>query len=808
MPTLRQALRSLVRHRSPSVVVVLTLSLAIGGATVVYGVLDLFWHFIPASNQDRLVFVASTDPRPSQSQAGVANGVARAGMSIPDLADMSARTRTIDQFAGFTFGTTTLIGLGQPERVSIVRATTNLLPVWEVTPAIGRAFRPEEGQPGAPRVALLTQAFWQRRFDGTPSALGRQLVLNGESYIVIGVLPEAFGKGIFVAADIVIPVIFDPARAARDERRLFVTGRLKPAVTREEASADLERVARQLQAEYPRTNAQTGVVVRPFIEMLGGNTPMLMVLLMVIAMLLMAIASANISNVLLAAATARRRELVVRAALGAGLRHHVHQALVENLLASVAACVVGVLMAWTAIALVQRMDPTAESFGAIALNPRVVLAAVAMALLAPLAFALLPVLHVSRISVSALNRGSAGAGEHRSAHRLRHSLVAVQMAIAVVLLVQVAAFARTAWTFLAAERGFDATHLLTFSLELTPPEYADAASINRFVAALLSRLEALPGVISATAINRLPVAERELSARMRIEGTSPRPEEEPTITAAKISEQYLDTLKIPLARGRSIDRADVQSRRPVALLSQAAARRYWPESDPIGARIALDAGNSRPEWLEVIGIVGDVRNSQADQAPPPQVYVPLSLSPDSTLSFAVRTSPADSAPLAAAVRSAVASLDDQHPVFALRTMEQVMFDDLKGTILLVSVLLGIALISLSLAAAGIYGLTAFSVTRRIREIGVRMALGAPPRTVLRLILSQSARPVLIGALFGTAVAMVLAALASNGISEVDFQDPVNYASVVVVLVAIAMIASIVPARRAVAVNPVDVLRAE
>ena len=808
MPTLRHALRTLVRHRGPSTVIVLTLAIAIGGATVVYSVLDLFWHYIPAKNHDRLVFIASTDPRPSQSQAGVSNGVARAGMSIPDLSDMLARTRTIEQFAGFTVGTTTLIGLGQPERISIVRATTNLFTVWDVTPALGRTFLAEEGRPGAPRVALLTRAFWQRRFDAAPSALGRQLVLSGESYTVIGVLPEALDKGLFVATDIVIPVIFDPTRAARDERTLFVTGLLRPDVTREAASADLERVARQLQAEYPRTNAQTGVVVRPLIEMLGGNTPMLMVLLLVIAALLIAIACANISNVLLAAAATRQREFALRAAIGASLRHHVRQVLMESLLLSFAACVAGVFIAWAVTIVVQRMDPTAESFGAVAVNARVVLAAVVMAFLASLGFALLPAIRWSKVSVSALNQGSAGAGEHRSAQRLRHSLVAVQMAIAVVLLVQVGAFARTAWTFLTLEKGFDDTHLLTFSLELTPAQYADAASINRFVATLLPQLEALPGVISAAAINRLPVAERELSARMRIEGTSPRPEEEPTITLAKISAQYLNTLKIPLVQGRAIDAADVASRHSVALLSQAAARRYWPGSNPIGARITLDRGNPQSEWLEVIGIVGNVRNSQADQAPAAQVYVPLSLSPDDTLSFAVRTSDADSARLAPAIRTAVASLDNQHPVFALKTMEQVMFDDLQGTILLVSVLVGIALVSLSLAAAGIYGLTAFSVTRRTREIGVRMALGASPGAVLRLILSQSMRPVLIGALFGTAAAVALASFAAHGISEVDFRDPMNYASVVVALITIAMIASIVPARRATAVNPVDALRAE
>jgi predicted permease len=498
----------------------------------------------------------------------------------------------------------------------------------------------------------------------------------------------------------------------------------------------------------------------------------------------------------------------VRAAIGADFRHHARQVLTEGLLLSLLACIAGVLIAWAATTFIRRMDPTAQSFGAIAINPRVVLGAVVAALIAPLGFALLPAIRSSKVTVSALSQGSAGAGEHRSAQRLRHLLVVVQMAIAVVLLVQIGAFARTAWTFMTLEKGFDDTNLLTFSLELTRARYADAASLNRFVGALLLRLETVPGVISAAAINRLPIAERELSARMRIEGTSLRPEEQPTVTLAKISEQFLNTLKIPVVRGRAIEATDVASRHSVALLSQAAASRYWPGADPIGARITLDGDNPAPEWLEIVGIVGNVRNSQADQGPAAQVYVPLSLSPDNMLSFAILTSDADPASLAPAIRTAVATLDNEHPVFAMKTMRQVVFDDLQGTILLVSVLVGIALIALSPAAAGIYGLASFTVTRRTREIAVRMALGSPPLAVLRLVVSQSARPVLVGALFGTAAAIAMASVASEAISDVNFRDPVTYAGVVIALVAIAMVASIIPARRATTVNPVDALRAE
>lgn len=808
MSTLRVALRTVARHRGTNALVVATLAVAIGGATVIFGVLDLLWHYIPAKNQDRLVFVASTDPRPSQSQAGVTNGIARTSVSIPDLADMMARAHTVEQLAGFSLGTMTLTGIRTPERISVVRATTNLFSMWDVMPRLGRTFRSEDGRLGAPPVALLTRPFWQRQFDAAPSAVGEQVTLNGESYTVIGVLPETLDAGIFANAEIIVPIILDTARAARDERRLFVTGLLRRGATREEASADLERIALQLQTEYPRSNAQTGVIVRPLMEMLGGNTPMLLVLLMLMAVLLIAIACANVSNVVLAVAATRQREFAVRAAIGASRRHQAAQVLTESLLVSAVACCVGLFIAWAGIVGVQRLDPAAENLGAIAMNGRVALAAVAMAIFAPLGFALIPALRYSRLSISALNQGSPGAGEHRSTQRLRHTFVAAQMAIAVVLLVQVGAFARAAWTYVNVEKGFDDRNLLTFNLELTPARYPDARALNRFVAALLPRLEALPGVLSAATINRLPIAECELSARMRIEGTSPPPGEEPLVALAKISERYLSTMRIPLVRGREIDAADVASRRPVALISQAAARRHWPGSDAIGARIVVDDDGRQDEPIEIVGIVGDIRNSDVDQPPTAQVYLPISLSPPSTLSFAVRTSDADSARLAPAVRAAVATLDNEQPIFALKTMGQVVFDDLSGTLLLVSVLMGIALISLSVAAAGIYGLTAYSVTRRTREIGLRMALGAAPRAVLQLIVSRSARPVVIGALVGTAAAVALGSFAASAIGDVDFGDPVNYIGVVILLVVIALIASIVPAQRATRIHPAIALRSQ
>jgi hypothetical protein len=270
---IRQSLRQFVHRPGPTFVIVATLALALGAATVTYSVIDMFWHALPVPDDGRIVFVASTDPRPSQSQAGVYQGVAWTGVSSPDLADFTARTHDFEQFAGFTFGTATLTGVTEAERLRVVRTTTNLLSSWRLSPEAGRAFIEGDGRPGAPSVVMLTDRFWSDRYGRSPSAIGRAVTIDGASHTIVGVLPPAMNAGVFLGTDVALPVTVDPLRAARDERRLFVTATLKPGVGRDHARAELETIVRRLQEEYPRTNAHTGVVVRPLIEMLGGTAP-------------------------------------------------------------------------------------------------------------------------------------------------------------------------------------------------------------------------------------------------------------------------------------------------------------------------------------------------------------------------------------------------------------------------------------------------------------------------------------------------------------------------------------------------------
>jgi putative ABC transport system permease protein len=803
---LRLALRGMIRSPGPTAVVVLTLGVAIGATTIVYSTIDVVWHMIPAADTDRLVFVASTDPRPSQSQSGMSGGLALTGTSVPDLVDWTGQSTTIEQFGAFRHGSATLTGLDAPLRVSIVHATANLPSMWGFGAVLGRGFTPDEGRPGAEPVAMITHAFWQRQFSSRPEVLGWSILLNGTPHTIVGVLPAEAGTGIFGQRDFIVPLALDAARSARDERRLYVTARLKEGVTREQAAADLDTIAKRLQTEYPRTNAQTGVVVRPLIELIGGETPFVLFLLALIAVLVVAMACANVSNVILAQAATRQHELSLRTALGASRFDHVRRFMIESFVVSAAAGAVGLLVASWGIAGVRWL--AGPRFAQSSLNGRVLLVGAMTSFVVPFAFALLPALRSSRPDPMHLREDarSAGAGSGRG---LRNVLVAVQVALAMILMVQIALVGRTAWKFRTAEYGFDPAHVLTLRVDLPDTKYPDATRITQFYTDLLARIDAVPGVASATAINHLPIGDRELSVRVAVEGApSVDADELPFAALATITRDYLRTLRVPLLSGRGFNDADFGRGPAVALVSEEAARRLWKGTDPVGRRITLNTPPLPNAPLIVVGVVANARSSDLDRRVMPQVYVPSSWHPERAMAVVVRTDSADPIQLVPAIRAQAAQVDPNEPIFAVASMEQVLFNDLSGTYTIAGLLAGIALVALCLAATGIYGVVSYSVTQRTREIGVRMALGARPRAVLRMVIGQGAVPVVAGGVLGLLAAFAFAHLMSTSVGFVDARDPRSYAGVILSMVLVAFAASYVPARRASHVDPVVALRAD
>ena len=806
MHDLRFALRAFVRTPATSGLIVMTLAIAIATAAVIASTVDMVWRFIPAAPNDRLVFVTSTDPRPELSQSGTADGVARAGVSIPDLADWSAGATTIERFAAFTMESAALTGLDVPSRLFTARVTPNLLDVWGITPQMGRAFAAEEGTSGRERVVIVSHTFWQNQLSGAPDAIGRTISIDGRPHTIVGVLPQDVGRGIFKTVDALTPIVLDRERNRRDDRRLYVTALLKAGVTIEQAEAELATIARRLQTDYPLTNARTGVVVRPLLELLGANITAVVMLLGAIALMVVCIACANISSIILAHAATRRRELAVRSALGAGRLQQVRQFMIESLVTSLAAGAAGLVLAWWGLAAVRFFSAQTEGFADMALNGRVVAFSIALTLLAPLGFALLPAWRMSRPDMDELRQGNRGA-ESTKGRRLRESLVVAQVALAIVLMTQVGLIGRAVWRIHHLEKGFDPAQVLTLRMNLAESDYRDLPSVHDFYARAIERIQAVPGVTSAGTINALPIADREVGLHFSIQGRpEPTPDSKPQAARAVISEGYLKTMRVPIVRGRGLVRADFGNAPPVALVSREAARRYWPGAEAIGQRIAFEGDEN--VWLEVVGVTGDVRNSNAGSGPAPQVYVPSSWRPERSTVFVVRGTNADPAQLAPSIRSTLAQLDKTQPVYDIRSMQRVLAENLGGTYLFTGMLAIFAVVALLLAAAGVYGLISFSVSQRTREIGLRMALGARSGSILGMVVARGALPMAMGLILGSLGAAGLVTVTSAALDEVDLRDPLAYVVVAVPLVVVALVATYVPARRATQIDPLVALRAE
>ena len=440
------------------------------------------------------------------------------------------------------------------------------------------------------------------------------------------------------------------------------------------------------------------------------------------------------------------------------------------------------------------------------LNVRVLAIGVALTLAAPLGFALLPALRLSRPDMDELRQGNRGA-ESTKGRRLRESLLVLQVALALVLMTQVGLIGRTTWKLHHLDKGFDPAQVLTLRMTLAEDVYRDAAAAHDFYTRALDRIRTLPGVVSAGTTSALPMADRDERVRFAIQGRpAPDPQSQPQASRAAISADYLKTMRVPIVRGRGFVPADYANAPAVALVSREAARRYWPGEDPIGRRIAFD--DDEQQWVEVVGIAGDVRNNNAGSGPAPQVYVPSASQPQRYTAFVVRGSGSDPTQLAPLIRSELAQLDKTQPVYDIRSMQQVLVEDLGGTYLFTGMLAVFATVAMLLAAAGVYGLVSFSVSQRTREIGLRMALGARPAAILGMVIARGSAPMAVGLALGSAGAAALVTVTASALSEVDLRDPLAYVMVAVPLIAISLAATYIPARRATHVDPLLALRAE
>ena len=812
---LRYALRSLRRRPGFTALTLITLALGIGATSAVFTLVrGVLLRPLPYERPEEVMMVHTRW-----------EGTPRGELSLPEYWDLRELSRSFSRLAAYSNGSLTLTGSGTPERLEAGYVTADAIPLLGVSPARGRTFAAEEDLPGAPAVVLLSDGLWRRRFGADPDVVGRTLVLDDLPTTVLGIMPPGFqlpshhaGAGM----ELWTLLQLDPAvdRAERGWHQLAVMGRLRPGVDAGGADREVAGLMAGMLARYSgEYNSDFGGSALPAAEELVGDIRPVILVLMGAVSLLLLIACANVASLLLARAEARQREIAVRAALGARPGRLVRQLLTESVLLAAGGGLLGLILAmWGIRALVAAAPPTLPRLDAIELDGWVLAFASLVTISTGVVFGLAPALRARRPDLSdALTEDGRGATAGQGRQRFRRGLVVSQIALALMLAVSAGLLIRSFARMAGVDPGFVPERLLTARIELSPVRYESNEAIRGFYEQLVRRLEALPGVRSAAVVKALPMMQLELGdwsfLREGRHSLPPRPSEWTLAYWQATSPRYFETMRIPLLRGRGFDDADRIGNPGVAVINRTLASRVWPEGDALGQRILLGGGATDSVWRTVVGIVGDVRHRGLDAEPRPEIYLPHAQFPAGTGTplrtlRIVLSSEGEPAGLTAALRAAVAELDPDIPLAEVQTMEEALgawSSERRLTMLLVGSFAALALI---LGAVGVYGVMAHLVVRRHREIGIRIALGALPREILGLVLSQGLRLAGLGIAAGLLGALVSTRLLAGLLFGVEPTDPATFVATAATLGAVAMVASLLPALRATRTDPITALRSD
>jgi putative ABC transport system permease protein len=793
---LRYGLRSLLSKPGFSLIAIITLGLGIGANTAIFSVINtVLLKSLPYKEADRLVAVWVKLRKVDQVE-----------LSPNAFADYRERSRVFAQFAASERANLNLTGNGEPVRLEGQAVTANLFPLLGASPLFGRTFTPEEDKSDA-RVAVVSYGLWQKRLGGKTDVVGKTILLDGKNYEVIGIMPREFqfpppGTN-NTQGEIWVPRSLE-TETRRDSHNLFTIGQLKPGATFAQARAEMEGIVRQREQEDSRRQG-TGFNLVPLQAQVGKQLrPALLILAGAVGFVLL-IACANVANLLLASASARQKEITIRLALGASRWRIIRQLLTESLMLSVLGGGLGLLLAvWGSEAirvLGANQIPRADQIGVdgMALGFTLLLSILTGAI-----FGLAPALQASRADLNGTLKEGGRSGSAGGRHRLRSALVVAEVALSLMLLVGAGLLIKNFWQLLNVDPGFNTKNLLSLDVSLTSERYAETGRRSAFYQQVLERVSALPGVQSAAVVNHPPFSGRRGVSVYKIEGR-PEPkgmEDTPLADTRFISPAYFQMMSIPILQGRDFTGADTKDAPPVVIVNRAFADRFWPGENPLGRRLG-----SGDDWMTVVGVVGDIRQSGLDEEAATHVYLPylqLSVSRSGVL---LRTS-VDPLSLVAAVQKQVNAVDPDLPIYNIHTMDELIASSMAGRRLNLVLLAVFALTALVLAAVGIYGVISYSVTQRVNEIGIRMALGARSIDVLKLIVKQGMTPVVIGLAVGIAGALALTRVMSTLLVGVSANDPLTYTAIAVLLTIVALVACFVPARRATKVDPMIALRYE
>ena len=802
---LRFAGRMLVRDPGFTLLAVLALALGIGATTAIFTVVDaVLLRPLPYRNSDRLV-VALHGP------------TASGPVSPADYLDYHRSARSFERLSAAQAWGATLGGGERPERLNGLQVSADLFDLLGVPPLAGRTFVQGDDGPGRDRVVVLSHALWQRRFASDTSVIGRAIPLDGEPFVVVGVMPRGFRFAPFwqTRAEMWVPLSLAKRLDDRGGRSLRLFGRLRDGVTVSAAQAEMTGLAAGLARTHPATNTDLGITVRPLLDkVVSGIRSTLLALLTMVTFVLL-IACANVANTLLARASGRQREMAVRTALGARRARLVRQLLTESVLLAFSGAVVGLMFAvWGINWLIALLPPgSLPRQQEVSLDIRVFGVAAVAALITGLATGLVPAFQLARTSISsAFQDGAKGATEGSGRKYIRSLLVTGEVTLALVLLVGAALMGRTMLKLSAVDPGFRADHLAVATVSLAGTPYASAPARDPMFLRVRDRLASLPGVTAVSAINHLPLAGDTWTLGYTIEGRPvPAPGERSAAVYRIVQPRYFGVMDLPLLAGRDFTSADSASAPHVAIVNKAMADRRWPGESPIGRRIMLPGVSNVQTPITIVGVAANARQSDWTAAPDDEVYLAYAQRAGefglATLTFVLRTS-IDPAAVAAVIPREVAELERSVPVTDAGTMSDVVADELWRERLTAQLTGIFAAVALALAAIGVYAVVAYSVARRTREIGVRVALGATRRHVVLLALGEALRPVVVGAVFGLGIALASPRFVQAFLFDVSAIDPLALAVAVLTLVLVAGCAAWVPARRASRLDPVAALRSE